>query len=294
MFQSVGEIFSQYFDQNKVLLEDNYPGIKLRYLIDQFYRFSGVEYQDNFLIDFNLQEQIENFFLQLEEGKPFQYISGIAHFYGRDFIVNSNVLIPRQETEILADEVINLIKKNKLENLRILDLATGSGCIGLTIFAEVGTKIKELILSDISKSALEVASINLEKLKYEFTSNGRIELVQSDLFQNIRGKFNLIVSNPPYIKRKKNLKDVHPQVLKYEPDVALFVDDEKYTEFFQQLFLETRQFLLVNGIFFMEGHEDSLDELEKLWNSNFPSDKTKILLDLTNRKRFLLVKKDGE
>lgn len=149
--------------------------------------------------------------MALEEGKPLQYVIGNVNFYGNKFYINENVLIPRFETEELVEQTTEYIKKFFTEPVDIIDLGCGSGVIGLTIEQKVSTNSVDLI--DISEKALEVTKVNKENL------NSKANLIQSDMFENINKKYDVIISNPPYIKTTEEIEDI---VLNNEPHLALF------------------------------------------------------------------------
>ena len=151
---------------------------------------------------------------RLKQGEPVQYIIGKTEFYGLEFNVNSNVLIPQPDTEILVEEVIDIYNKNYSnynENITILDLCTGSGAIAVSL--KKNLENIEVFASDISTKALEIAKKNANK------NNTEITFIESDLFENINTKFDIIVSNPPYIERDV-LKTLSEEV-KHEPVLAL-------------------------------------------------------------------------
>ena len=153
--------------------------------------------------------------LALEEGKPLQYVIGNVNFYGNKFYINENVLIPRFETEELVEYTTEYIKKFFTEPVDIIDLGCGSGVIGLTLEQKVSTNSVDLI--DISEKALEVTKINKENL------NSKANLIQSDMFENITKKYDVIISNPPYIKTTEEIEDI---VLNNEPHLALFAGED--------------------------------------------------------------------
>ena len=153
--------------------------------------------------------------MALEEGKPLQYVIGNVNFYGNKFYINENVLIPRFETEELVEQTTEYIKKFFTEAVDIIDLGCGSGVIGLTLEQKVSTNSVDLI--DISEKALEVTKVNKEKL------NSKANLIQSDMFENINKKYDVIISNPPYIKTTEEIEDI---VLNNEPHLALFAGED--------------------------------------------------------------------
>lgn len=160
---------------------------------------------------------------RLEEKIPVQYLINKAYFMGEEFYVDKNVLIPRSETEILVEEVVGCAMRTN-SSLKIIDIGTGSGCIAIMLAKKLPNA--EITASDISENAIKVAKFNAKNLKIKF--------VISDIFQNIEEKFDIIVSNPPYIsiKEKENLQI---EVKKHEPPLALFVDDEKGVSFYEKL-----------------------------------------------------------
>jgi release factor glutamine methyltransferase len=168
----------------------------------------------------NLREKVSDFdtFKQVVErvaaNEPVQYVLHKAAFYGRDFYVDGRVLIPRMETEELVEWIL---ADNPNEGLNVLDIGTGSGAISITLQAEKPTW--HVTGSDISADAIAVAQQN------GATHHVTTAFVQSDLFKNIDQKFDIIVSNPPYIADSERAV-MDESVLEYEPDLALFADNE--------------------------------------------------------------------
>lgn len=161
--------------------------------------------------ELDTEKQIEYFYLldRLIMGEPLQYITENQEFMGLDFFVNKNVLIPQPDTEILVQSVIKflnnncgkensklfeMLEKSKINTPKILDLCTGSGAIAISLAKVFQNDNVEIMASDISEDALKVAKINCEK------NEVNLKLIKSDLFENIDEKFDIIVSNPPYIE----------------------------------------------------------------------------------------------
>jgi len=169
---------------------------------------------------------------------PLQYITGEQEFMGLAFKVNSNVLIPRQDTETLVEEAL----KKCLPGMRVLDLCTGSGCIAVSLMKNAPGM--EVTGSDFSKQALLVAKEN-GKLH-----DADIEWVRSNLFDNLDGKFDLIVSNPPYIPQA-DILNLMPEVRDFEPVTALDggVDG---LDFYRRIIAEGKDYLNENGYLFLE------------------------------------------
>ena len=182
---------------------------------------------------------------------PIQYIIGEAYFMGDFFKVTPDVLIPRDETEILVTKAIELIKQNGFENA--LDIGTGSGCIACTI----AKKTKATVLGvDISSDALRIALDNVTRLGI----NNRAVFRKSDLFSKVRDeeKFDMIISNPPYIPLGTILSDE----VNYEPQIALFAD-ENGLRFYREIVAHAPEYLKPNGYLLFElgiGESESVKE----------------------------------
>lgn len=201
---------------------------------------------------------------RLADGEPIQYITKHQEFMKLDFYVDNNVLIPRADTEILVEEAINLINNLKKTNLKVLDMCTGSGAIAVSIAKYIENI--EVYGVDISEKALEVARRNAEKNKVEKKCN----FINSDMFKNILDEFDIIISNPPYIKRKQ-IKELDKNV-KREPIMALD-GGENGLEFYERLAAESHHFLKKNGILLLEiGYDQKievvniLESTEKYYN----------------------------
>lgn len=175
--------------------------------------------------------------------KPIQQILGQSYFMSERFFVNEYTLIPRPETEILVLECLKLIPK--VENVNILDIGTGSGCIPVSI-AKRGNNAK-ITAVDICENALKVAKKNSQLHKVE----AQIDFVKSNLFSNINEKFNIIVSNPPYIPitEKTNLQS---EVRDFEPENALFAYDDEGVEFYKKIIEESKKHLFEGGYLLFE------------------------------------------
>lgn len=169
----------------------------------------------NDIVEMELVDKYINCLHNLEQGIPLQYALKETNFYGFNFYVDERVLIPRFETEELVFETNKLINQvffNKKE-LNVLDLGCGSGCIGITL-KKINPSLN-ITLSDISESALEVASLNAKRL------NVVVNILESDLFSNLNQKYDVIISNPPYISKNEEVAEI---VLKNEPHLALYAN----------------------------------------------------------------------
>lgn len=204
----------------------------------------------------SLNKWNENTLKLLENNYPVQYIIGYVDFYGLKIFVNENTLIPRYETEYLVEKTLNLIKKYKLENINILDLCTGSGAIGLTLKSMLPKS--KVTLSDISVSALKVAKQNKENLSLD------VNIIESDLFSNIHEKYDVIITNPPYVMTTEPLP---PTVLK-EPHQALY-SGEKGINHIEQILKNIKNYLNEKYIIAMEINEKSEIDITNLIKNTF-------------------------
>lgn len=208
-------------------------------------------------------------------GVPFCYLLREAEFYHNKFFINQNVLIPRQETEYLVDLIV---RGERGSRKRILDVGTGSGVIlSSLLLNQVGSSGVGV---DLSERALEVAQINIKRLDLE----NRVQLQKSDRLFDVEGIFDLIVSNPPYIKTRGHHSLVHSKVDEFEPHVALYISDEDYDQWFESFFTQVRAHL--RGVFYMEGHELEVErQAKKLEELGFTE--VAVLRDLSDAPRFI-------
>lgn len=196
---------------------------------------------------------------RVKTNKPLQQILGTAFFYGRRFFVNEYTLIPRPETELLVQEVINITKE--LGSPKIIDIGTGTGCIGLTLMLE-NPKINAN-LSDIQQEAIETAKKNA--LYHNILSG--VKFIKSDLFENITDKYDVIVSNPPYIPLKdKNTLQI--EVREYDSPVALFTKDDEGIEFYEKIIRQAQFYLNKQGFIAFELGINQADTVKKLLKKN--------------------------
>lgn len=201
-----------------------------------------------------LDEKIENELKiindKINEGYPLQYAIGKWNFYGLDLLVDKRALIPRYETEILVDLIINDNSNNK----KILDIGTGSGAISLALSKNL--KDSKIIGVDISKNAIDLANENKIKLNIN-----NVEFKESDIFSNIEEKFDIIVSNPPYIN-KEDFEKLDKK-LYYEPQNALY-GGEDGLYFYKKIIKNAKNFLNKNGKIYLEIGYDQKDSISDL------------------------------
>jgi len=201
-------------------------------------------------------QALERYFQLIAEratGKPTQYITGHQEFWGLDFEVTPDVLIPRPETEHIVERVLELARRQGCasdERLRIADVGTGSGCIALAVASEF--PLASLFAVDISTAALAVASRNATRLAMA----ERVWFLKSDLLgllltPELAGTFDFVLSNPPYIGRRE-MQTVQREVSEFEPRLALGADLERAEEIYEQLFPQALQALKPGGYVVVE------------------------------------------
>ena len=203
---------------------------------------------------------------------PLQYILGETYFCGLRFLVDDNVLIPRQDTEVLVEKVI---ADNPDRNKYILDLCTGSGCIAISLSALGGYKL--IVGTDISNEALRVAARNAEDLVesqlIDDEMENKIYFMQSNLFDNFSkleaelgiDKFDIITANPPYI-RSKDIGTLQDEIKKYEPIIALDGDKDGL-KYYREIAKDAKNYLNDGGKIYLEIGYDQADDVRKIFES---------------------------
>lgn len=223
---------------------------------------------DRIYIHLNLEKELDKKILkefntlinQRLNNRPVAYIVENREFMGLDFFVEEGVLIPRHDTENLVEEIINICKDK--ENLNILDIGTGSGAISVSLAKYLNAKVTSFDIEDIP---LEVGELNAKN------NNVEVEFIKSDLFSAIKDKdikFDVIVSNPPYITDEE-IKTLHPQVKDYEPYSALF-GGEDGLYFYKEITKESIKYLKNGGILAYEvGYNQAEDVIKIMEKYNY-------------------------
>lgn len=227
-----------------------------RILFEDFFNYYTTEKD---LDDFGVENQNHLFYFieKVIQGFPIQYLTNSAYFWGRKFYVNSDVLIPRFETEELVEWIkLEVSKRNYIHS--IIDIGTGSGCIPITLkllFPNI-----EISALDISESALKIAAKNADTFKSE------INFIHGDILSNIifEKKFDIIVSNPPYISEEEQVK-MDKSVIDHEPKIALFVANNQPLIFYDSILNFAHNHLSDNGLIFVEINEFYANETVKLF-----------------------------
>ncbi|MGT2833513.1 peptide chain release factor N(5)-glutamine methyltransferase [Streptococcus halotolerans] len=224
------------------------------------------------------QTLLEDIFEHLKAHKPVQHYLGYAYFKELTLAVSANVLIPRPETEELVDLILS---ENDSQPLRVLDIGTGSGAIALALKAE--RPEWDITGVDISEAALEIARFNGKKLGLT------IDWLRSDVFCQVSGKFDVIVSNPPYIS-EKDCDEVGINVLSHEPHQALFADNDGYA-IYQQIIQGAPDFLVETGqIYFEIGYKQG-QKVKEMLEKRFPKRQVSVLKDIFGKDRMVVLDK---
>ncbi|WP_297336877.1 peptide chain release factor N(5)-glutamine methyltransferase [Algoriphagus sp.] len=229
-----------------------------------------------FLEEKDLPQALSDDFERLKTGEPIQQILGKAPFYGREFQVSRDTLIPRNETEELVHLII---KENPKSGLKILDMGTGTGCIPITLFLEMNQA--EVYGLDVSASALAIAQKNGKALK------AKVNWIQLDILKEeipIQD-LDILVSNPPYIPEKGKAK-MHSNVLGFEPELALFVPDEDPLLFYRRIAELGKKALKPKGKLYFEIHEDYGKEVKDLLLQKGYTE-VKVIQDLNGKDRMV-------
>ena len=260
--------------------EESLARFLLMYILDE----NSQQFTNN--ISEQLSKEKEELYFSLidkhiEKNVPLSHLAGFEYFYDRKFKVTKDVLSPRMETEELIYKVIEYIKSINKNNIKILDLCTGSGIIGITLRKELESKSLEVVASDISEEALKVAKENA------IMNEAEVKFIQSDIFENINEKFDIIVSNPPYIAYNDKVT-MEDNVLNYDPHLALFAEEDGMY-FYREIVENAKEYLEEDGLVFFEIGYDQREKILKLANEN--KFKAEVYKDINGRDRMAILER---
>jgi release factor glutamine methyltransferase len=225
----------------------------------------------------SLVQQLTALVAKYLAGWPVQYLLKKAVFFGHDFYVDPAVLIPRFETEELVEWILQDF--GNCQNLRVADIGTGSGAIGISL--KLAKPNWQVLLTDISNEALQVAQKNATALR------AAVKLLQGDLFRPLSGRYDLLVANPPYIAQsEKKLMD--QSVILHEPHQALFAS-ENGLYFYRQMAKQAAGFLKKDGCLFLEIGFNQGKAVTNIFLKNFPHVKVKVKKDISGKDRMIRV-----
>ena len=241
-------------------IEPKEANVEVKLLLEHFADFSVKDFiLGKKLTEYQLDVVKEKAELRAQTRQPIQHITGFTYFMGEKFIVNPDVLIPRDETELLVRKAVEIIKDKELKF--VLDVGTGSGCIACMIAKLTDAQIIGL---DISTDALNTALDNASRLNLYNKAIFR----KSDIFSNIKPgeTFDIIVSNPPYIPPSE--KDNIQKEVTFDPEIALFTEDEKGLEFYEKITSSAPEILKENGYLIFELGMGQANDVENIMVSN--------------------------
>ncbi|MDA9660650.1 peptide chain release factor N(5)-glutamine methyltransferase [Flavobacteriaceae bacterium] len=238
----------------------------------------------NYILDFKASEKLKFALSELKKEKPLQYITHQASFFGMDFYVNESVLIPRQETEDLVSWILDDISQNKIKFPHLIDIGTGSGCIAISLIK--ANKEINVNAIDSSEEALTVAKKNAKKHQV------KIDFIQQDIQSLFHWKTQLdvIVSNPPYIHPNEK-KEISPNVLNYEPHLALFTPENDSLYYYKLIINFAASVLKPGGSLYFEINPKYLELLKSNF-SNVTFGEIEVRNDIFGKSRMLKVTKN--
>lgn len=233
---------------------------------------SDIEYLKKYLPS----DKLEYGMSLLEKGIPVQYIVGNVEFYNCIINVDNRVLIPRFETELLVDKLLKYIKKYFNQKIDILDMCTGSGCIAIALEKELSCNVDAV---DISSDALEVAKSNV------ILNNSNVNLINSDLFTNVFKKYDVIVSNPPYISYDEDIPNL---VKDNEPSISLYARDNGLY-FYKEILNNIKSYLKDKYIIAFEIGYNQASDIKKIIEDNLTNVYVSVEKDYSLRDRFIFI-----
>ena len=232
------------------------------------------------IVDNDKVELYKKEVLALESGKPLQYVIGNVNFLGQKFIINENVLIPRFETEELVDYTIKKVKELFTEPVEIIDLGCGSGVIGLSLKNNLSTKSVDLV--DISDEALKIAKENADNLGLN------VNFIHSDMWKNINNKYDIIISNPPYIKTTEEIEEI---VKENEPHLALYAGEDGL-DCYKKIFSNIKEHMKDKCLIALEIGYTQANDIIKIINDTLSDVEIEVKKDMSKKDRMIFIYKN--
>ena len=237
---------------------------------------NSYDYLYKYLKDNDLLDKLEEYTSRLLSGEPVQYIIGNVDFYGNKIIVNKNVLIPRFETELLVEKTIKYIKNKFSGKIDILDIGTGSGAIAITLNNMIDSNVDAI---DISNEALSVAKENNR------INDTNVNLFISNVFERVNKKYDVIISNPPYISMDEEIMDI---VKNNEPHIALYADMNGLY-FYDKILRECKNYLKDNFIIAFEIDWLEANDIVDIINKYLENVNISVEKDYSNKDRYIFI-----
>ena len=276
------------FDNLTSQLSAYYPRLEAQSIVYLLLHHYCQATRTDILLNKNLDDHTDwpSIMARLQQHEPVQYVIGEADFYGRKFVVNPSVLIPRPETEELVQWVISTVKrwsKSTTQPIKLLDIGTGSGCIAITLAKELPQV--QVWAWDVSAEALEVARQNAERYQATIFFEQIDVLAYDPTCASLDELFLAIVSNPPYVTYSES-KQMQENVLLHEPHLALFVADDDPLIFYKKIAQIAQHCLVADGGCFMEINEQYGTETKQLFEEK-SFQLVQLLQDIHGKERFV-------
>ena len=265
--------YKEFFDYVQQKLQDSSSPIKdTEWMVNGLLQLKPNANLDKVQVSVCYYAKVDKAIKEIENGMPYAYASKFAPFYGNFFYVDKDVLIPRQETELLTEQVVKQNPK------KVLDLCCGSGCIGITVAKNTNAKV---VFGDLSKQALTIAKYNSKRLGVK-----NAKYIRTDMFNKVKGKFDLIVCNPPYIPTQ-TIPTLDDSVKNYEPHLALDGGKDGL-DFYRILAKQAKNHLTEGGKLFLEIGYDQGESVPKLFGDEYDVEVKK---DYSDNYRMVLLTK---
>lgn len=279
------KIYEAIAEAKKLLEENNIADadLKAKEIMQYYLEMEPKDIIKNYRNEYDFAKFFE-MIEKVSKNIPYQYVIGKAWFYGKEYIVDENVLIPRIDSEILAHEII--LKVQDMENrgrkeISILEIGTGSGALSITVVENTNANI---LAVDISEGAIEVTKQNM---KLHGIEENRMNVILSDIYENVEGKFDIIFSNPPYI-RTEEIKNLDKDVLK-EPHLALD-GGESGLDYYIKIIGDAKDYLKEDGYIIFEIGYDQRKDIEKIAkDAGYTS--VECIKDMEDRDRVIIIRK---
>ena len=261
-----------------------YPGLGSDRLLNDFSYANQLSDLSERVDASELKLSLKAFFEKLSLGVPLEFIIGESFFFDSYFYCSEKTLIPRSESEVLVEKVLEM--GGDKTGLELLEIGTGTGCLAITVLRHLSGGAHHMTVTDISEDVIDLAKKNFYRHQYSMAKH-EVDFSIGDRFSCLPLKqFDIIFSNPPYIPRGHRDR-VHPKVLEFEPESALFVPAESPMLWFREFFEGIKNHLAPGGEFIVELSEFLIEEVYTEMEAFLPELKCAIVDDLTGRKRFI-------
>ena len=279
------KIYEAIAEAKKILEENNIvdADLKAKEIMQYYLEMEPKDIIKNYRNEYDFTKFFE-MIEKVSKNIPYQYVIGKAWFYGKEYIVDENVLIPRIDSEIVAHEIISKvqdIENSGRKEVSILEIGTGSGALSITVVENTNAKV---IAGDISEGAINIAKQNM---KLHGIEEDRMNIILSDIYENVEGEFDIIFSNPPYI-RSEDIKNLDKDVLK-EPHLALD-GGESGLDYYIKIIGAAKNYLKKDGYMIFEIGYDQRNDIEKIAkDAGYTS--IECIKDMEDRDRVIIIRK---